>query len=114
MEIHERRKYIRLEYPFLVKYKPHVGPVPENNLSMTKNISTGGVLFEVKERLNMSEVLDLIIDIPSSDKLIEAAGKVVRIEKLDNMRYEAGVKFIEIAKNDIEWLEKHVEFLACP
>lgn len=113
MEAHERRKYIRLEYPFLVKYKPHVGTVPENDLSMTKNISAGGILFEVKEKLNMSEVLDLVIDIPSSDKLIEATGKVVRIEELDSMgRYDVGMEFIEIAKEDMEWLEKHVEFLS--
>ena len=114
MGTHERRKYIRLEYPFLVKYKPHVGPVPENDLSMTKNISAGGILFEVKERLNISEVLDLVIDVPSSDKLIEATGKVLRIGKLDSKgRYDVGVKFIDIAKGDMEWLEKHVKFLIC-
>ena len=111
MEIKERRKYIRLEYPFFVKYKPHVGPVSDD-LFMTKNISAGGILFEVKEKLNISEMLDLTIDIPSSDEHIMVTGRVVWIEELDSMgRYDVGVKFIDISKKDMEWMERHVEFL---
>lgn len=113
METDERRKYIRLKYPFLVKYKPHVSATPKNDISMTKNISAGGILFELKERLNISEVLDLTIDIPASDELIKATGRVVWIEELDiKGRYDIGIKFMEIAKEDMEWLESHVELLS--
>ncbi|MCD6404210.1 MAG: PilZ domain-containing protein [Planctomycetes bacterium] len=86
----ERRKWPRLEVAFKIRLKPLVGESAafEQEQFLTKNISTGGLLFESKEALPVSKgsVLDVDISMPlakygfASSRRLEARGKVCRVE----------------------------------
>ena len=85
----ERRKWPRLDVGFRIRLKPVEGEanLEEENFC-TRNISTGGLLFEGPEVLPVSEgkVFDVEIAMPlakygfASSRRLEARGKVCRIE----------------------------------
>ncbi len=86
----ERRKWPRLEVAFKIRLKPLVGENAsfEQEQFLTKNISTGGLLFESKESLPVSKgtVLDVDISMPlakygfTSPRKLKARGKVCRVK----------------------------------
>jgi hypothetical protein len=87
----ERRKWPRLEVGFRIRLKP-LGDRGEGFTEesfCTRNISTGGLLFEGPGGLGISEgsVFDVEISMPlakygfASSRRLEARGKVCRVQK---------------------------------
>lgn len=88
-QLEERRKWPRLEVAFKIRLKELVGKEEalQREDFYTKNISTGGLLFESGEDLSVSEgsVLGVEISMPlakygfASSRRLEARGRVCRI-----------------------------------
>ena len=85
----ERRKWPRLDVALKIRLKPIAPEVEarEEQFFYTKNISTGGLLFESDEQAAVAEgsVFDVEISMPlakygfTSARRLEARGKVCRV-----------------------------------
>ena len=86
----ERRKWPRLDVALKIRLRPvaTAGEGFEERAFYTKNISTGGLLFDAGETPSLAEgsVFDVEISMPlakygfTSSRRLEARGKVCRVE----------------------------------
>ena len=112
----DRRKYIRIPYEAVIRYKacPNKGPKKKLFLdASSKNISSGGILMATKERFPLGTVLEVELDIPSLDgySTVKILGQVVRtIEVQKDKKYENGISFYKIDEEDEDMLEQFLEF----
>jgi c-di-GMP-binding flagellar brake protein YcgR len=114
----ERRTYIRLNSKVnlryaLVKSKEEAlkkrGLTPEQ-LSVTKNISAGGLLFVADEELPLGSFLELKLELPDGEGQIECLAKVVRIEEIESDRnYDIAVCFLDLTGAERNRLNKYIE-----
>jgi hypothetical protein len=112
----ERRVYVRLDSKVNVSYKiiekEHDllkrGIVPEQ-LSVTENISAGGVLLYVDEPLPIGSILELKLELPSESDSIECLARVVRVETTAEKGYLIGVCFLDLSGAERSRLNKYVE-----
>jgi c-di-GMP-binding flagellar brake protein YcgR len=112
-KIEERRKFIRLNALTDVSYTKHP-PKEKIKLSLAKNISTGGICLIVYEEIKKSEILDLKIYIPEGKLPVNAIGRVAWVKEFiigdasQGKRYDVGIEFIKIKKEDIDRINKYV------
>jgi c-di-GMP-binding flagellar brake protein YcgR len=101
----ERRKWPRVEAGFRIRLKPLGGQTEAAGQESfcTKNISTGGLLFESSGGLEVSpgSVFDVEISMPlakfgfASSRRLEARGKVCRVrEREQEGRREVALEFM--------------------
>lgn len=115
-ELAEKRIYRRIDAKINVNYKvfkSHAelekrGFSPEQ-LSITQNISAGGLLFFADEALAVGSVLELELDLPDGEKTIECLARVVRVEEMARGRYNIAVCFLDIASAERVRLDKYME-----
>ena len=106
----ERRKFVRLETPIQVKYRISSQPHTEDK-SLSKNISVGGIMILVGEKMTPGAQLDLEINIPEYNKIIYATGEIVWQEEIlikEEITHETGIKFVKIAKENQEKISKYI------
>ena len=85
------------------------GLTPEQ-LSVTKNISAGGLLFVANEPLPINAILELKIELPDGEKPIECLAKIVRIEEMaPDMTYDIAACFLDITGAQRVRLNRYVE-----
>jgi type II secretory ATPase GspE/PulE/Tfp pilus assembly ATPase PilB-like protein len=78
--------------------------------SVTENVSAGGLLFFSDEPLAINSILELKIELPESDKMLECLSKVIRIEDLESEHgFYVAVCFMDLSGHDRLRLNKHVE-----
>ena len=78
-------------------------------LVTTKNISAGGLLFVAHDKLSVSSILELKIQLPNSQELIECLARVVRVEELvEQKEYDVAVCFLDLTGADRIRLDKFV------
>jgi hypothetical protein len=105
----ERRKFVRLEAHHLVKYRVVDKQDAAKALSFVRNISAGGVLFYVQEKVAKGSLIELEINFPTYPHPIKAVAKVVRVNHLKNTGgYELGAEFVNIGKDEKEDIDKRV------
>ena len=118
MDSADNRKYARVTARNLVKCEKFLlkecdwAPKTTN---VTKNISAEGLLFETDQAYQLGDVVRLELNLPGWTKhvqelgfgselpkadLQQLVGTVVRVELLSGSRYDVGVCFAEMAKND--------------
>ncbi len=109
----ERRRFVRLN--FLVDVVYHKRPSTEKEkLSLSKNISGGGICLIVYEELKKSQLLDLEIYLPKEEMPIKALGKTAWVNEFvigdasKGVRYDVGIEFIKINKEDLDKVNKYV------
>lgn len=100
--IDERRKYQRIEKPYILRFRTK----EDGNQMMTtsswdlvavKNMSAGGVLFRYPENLGVNSSLELKIGISQSTPVINCIGKIIRIERPQpNSMFRITTEFTEI------------------
>jgi Tfp pilus assembly protein PilZ len=108
MAVNERRKFIRIPFWFVARYKSvkskakqagadaqaAPGRAKEFKDAYGKNISTGGILIETEEYFPVSTVLEIELDIPSLPESIVVRGRVVRSYEIEKDKlYDNGVQF---------------------
>ena len=107
----ENRKFIRLKAPIGVTYKLLKSKRRKEALSLIRNISGGGVCLAVKEPFREGDLLEVRIQIPHLKEPIDAVGEViwysVTAEK-DRQNREAGIRFRDIAPQDLHQILEYV------
>ena len=102
----EKRKFLRLNALVDVVYsKTEV--LAEDELSLAKNISKGGICLIAYEELEENDVLDLKIFLPEDKEPINVRGRVIWVKEFIvgdtsyGERFDVGVEFIKIKDEDL-------------
>jgi len=109
----ERRKFRRLNTLVDVTYAKHTSSEKEK-LSLTKNISQGGICLILYDEIKSSDLLDIKIYLPDDKNPIIALGKVAWVKEFivgsetRGKRYDAGIEFIKINEKDREKIDSYV------
>ena len=113
----EKRLYARLNMKVNIRYrviqsdvelaKKNLSP---DQLSVTKNISAGGLLFTTPESITPGTIVELKIELPDTSQPIECLSRVVRAEEVrEEKDYEIAVCFLDLSGLDRSKLVKFVE-----
>ena len=108
----EKRKYKRIEKPYVVRFqiKQYKGleiSTAEWDMVALKDLSTGGVLFNYNKNLGIGTVLDLKIGFSTSAPPLECAGIVTRVkEQQYTSIFGIAVAFTEIGAQEKEMINK--------
>ncbi len=112
-----KRVYQRLDSKVNVRYKAYKtqeelykrGFKPEQ-LSVTRNISAGGVLFVADEPLPVGSILEVKIELIDRSEPIECLARVVRVDEMEPKKnYTIAVCFMDITGAQRARLNKFVE-----
>ncbi|MFA5389204.1 MAG: PilZ domain-containing protein [Candidatus Omnitrophota bacterium] len=107
----ESRKFVRIEWPVVIKYKTLEEPLTQDQI-VGKDISEGGARFIVYERLMKGTKLDIQLEVPFDSMPLSAKGEVAWIKKIgeeDSKTFEIGVVFKNISQIDQKRLKMYIE-----
>lgn len=113
-DIH-KRKYKRIDKPYLVKFRirPQTNrerPPSDWDMVAVKNLSATGVFFYYNEDLEANTFLDLKIDISTTTPTITCIGTIIRIKRYRNSpMVGVAIAFTEIDEKDKELLKQTAE-----
>ena len=94
----ERRRFKRMEKFFVVIARVTDDDSPNWTLVNLENISEGGILFNHTEGFEKGTRLNIRINILPDKSPVHCVGKVVRGQKLGELRlYESAVQFTEVS-----------------
>ena len=98
LSVQERRKFKRIERFFVVSVKVAGDEAADWVLVNLENISEGGILFNHTEPFRAGTSLGIKIKILPDKPSFECAGKVIRGQKLGDLRlYESAVQFTKVS-----------------
>lgn len=98
----EKRKGPRLDIRFVVSYKI-IDPNSSFDISLTKNISQGGILLTTNRFFDVGTQLEMKIKFPFYEGMLKVIGEVVHCkEKVRGLIYETRVRFLNLDKNILE------------
>jgi c-di-GMP-binding flagellar brake protein YcgR len=109
----DKRRFIRLNALVDVVYHK-ISPQEKEKISLTKNISKGGICLIAYEELKKSDMLDLKIFLPEDKKPIHAIGKIVWSKSFiigdisSGKRFDLGIEFIDITEEEANKINKYV------
>jgi len=110
----EHRVFMRLDNNIGIRYKVFRSEkemagrgIHPDEISVTKNISAGGLMFVSTEQLTVGLILELYIDLPFSQETIECLARVVRVIDVGN-RFDVGVCFLDLTGAQRSRLEKYI------
>lgn len=113
----DKRVYKRLNSKVGLRYKVFEtenefikrGHIAEE-LGTTKDVSAGGLLFVVQEKLAVGSILELSLGLPAVETPIECLAKVVRVKELrEGTGYDIAVCFLDLTSAERMRLDKFVE-----
>jgi len=113
----DRRVYKRLSSKINIRYRivksqetlTKRGLAPEH-LSVTSDISAGGLLFPAPEPLALGSIIELKIELPNGESPIECLARVVRSQETENKPYHnVAACFLDITGAGRAKLNKYVE-----
>ncbi len=107
----ERRKYKRIEKPYMarLRIKQYEGlEIFSTKWDMVKlkDLSAGGALFSYGKYLGLCSLLDLKIDVSVTTPTIKCSGKVTRIEQPEPFSMlRIATEFTDIDENEKEMIK---------
>ena len=110
-----KRKYKRIDRPFMVKFRIRPDEVIEKGSSdwdivAVGDLGSGGVLFNYNKNLGIGALIDLKIDVSKPTPTINCVGKIIRIEELPSpSMFRVATKFTEIGEQEKEMINTTVE-----
>ncbi|MBU1912306.1 MAG: PilZ domain-containing protein [Candidatus Omnitrophica bacterium] len=107
----ENRKFVRIEWPVIIKYKTIEEPHIQDH-TVSKDVSEGGARFVVYERLMKGTKLDIQLEVPFDSMPIFAKGEVAWIKKAggeDSKAFEIGVIFTNVDSKEQKRLKQYIE-----
>ncbi len=104
----EQRKYFRLDKAIIVSYCLKDDPRKKYDMSQTKNISYGGLLFTAGQYFEKGTSLDMIIKFPFIRERIKMLGEVTYCSLKKGNIYELGVKFCDLEPRILEEFKKYL------
>lgn len=104
----DRRKTLRLNTELDVLYEVVSGNTAQKQLSMSRNISLGGINLALNEKLLPETILDLQLNIPNSTRSVFVQGKIVWVKEIskrfikqkEQRLFATGIKFTRMKPND--------------
>ncbi|MEI6631292.1 MAG: PilZ domain-containing protein, partial [bacterium] len=79
-------------------------------LSVTRDISAGGMLFVSNEPLDIGSILEMKIELPDNEEPIECLARVVRIDEAGDVNsYNVAVCFLDITGAQRSRLNKYIK-----
>ena len=101
----ERRKHARIPIDELVSFTPFVG---SSSLAQGVDVSLGGIRFVVVGcQLAYDEMLQVSFNV--ANQTIEAVGRVVRLQQLDDITTEVSLEFVRINPWAARMLEREMD-----
>lgn len=108
--IFERRKFVRIDKTYIISYRNASAKELRNDVTQTKNISAGGLLFTTDRQFSPETVLIVKLRLPGASDCIETELKVVDSKQRTNTTfYETRGKFIGIKEEDRNAIKRLVE-----
>ncbi len=113
--VFDRRTYRRLITKVNIRYRTvstaeatgrHFSP---ELLSVTHDISAGGLVFISDEPPALGNIIELKIELPNGDPAIECLARVVRAALLGSLKYDVAICFLDITGSDRARLDKFVD-----
>jgi Tfp pilus assembly pilus retraction ATPase PilT len=112
----ERRVYSRIGNRINLRFKPFKNAeeltqrgFTLDQLTVTKDISAGGLLFVSTQIFNIGIFLELKIELPNKEEVIECLARVVRVEELiEGKSYDVAAVFLDITSAQRARLDKYV------
>ncbi|MFH1782679.1 MAG: PilZ domain-containing protein [Candidatus Omnitrophota bacterium] len=106
----ERRQFLRVDRSFVVSYTVVEVKSPKADITQTRNISEGGILFTTDKELAQGAMLDIKLKVPQAADYIDIKGEVVDSKKRGSgMLCDTRVKFIEIKDKDLHFIKEVIE-----
>jgi len=107
----EKRKHLRLNAYVDVVWEKIANPIQQAPFKddKTRNISEGGICLNINERVQVGELLDLVIILPNQ-KTIRSKSRVqwIRESEVVTKRFDVGLEFLNISTQDREELKAFV------
>ncbi len=106
----EKRRFVRIDWPVIVKYKLLDEPKSEDRC-VGKDISEGGLSFPVYERVSKGSSLSLEIELPFDSMPIFAKGTVAWVREAGQKParfFEVGIDFKDISLADRKRLRDYI------
>jgi hypothetical protein len=92
-----------------------VAPGGKENLTVTRNVSSGGVCLIAYEEVKQDDILDLSIFLPEEKEPMKIRGRVAWVKEFSigedpevGKRYDAGVEFIEVNDEKLAVLKNYL------
>ena len=106
----ERRRFVRLDARLEVNYHI-IGQAGKDLPSLTRNVGGGGIGFFTESRLAPGTILEVEVEFPTHQRRVRFTGGVIWSGQLllssgdkSPRPFETGVRFIDIALEDREFL----------
>ena len=112
---HERRKYRRIEKPFMARFrtKQYEGLEMSStdwDMVPVRDISAGGLAFDYTKNLGFNSLLDFKIDISLPPLTINCVGNIIRIDRPQpHSMFRIATEFTEINKQEKEMISTTIE-----
>ena len=116
----EKRKFSRLDSSLLFHYRVYNTTKIAKDIFLTKDVSKGGLCFSCPEDFKTETILELEILLPTKNIPLKALGKVVWSQRIGPSKYDIGLSFVKINKEDRKrlfsylslfgWEEKYQSF----
>ncbi len=102
------RIYVRFKVFNAAKSASGVDFEPEM-VGVTKNISAGGLLFNISEYFAPGKIIEMRLELPDEEKDIECLAKIIRCEEvLANRDYEVAVCFLDLPNSERRRLSRYI------
>jgi len=107
--IFERRRFVRVEGSFVVSYKDITTSEGKSDITQTKNISLGGILFTTDREFPPGTLLRLNMRLPYVSTYINVKAQVVDCTK-KGILYNTRAKFVGLKDEDKEAINRIIEY----
>ena len=112
----ERRSFIRLNIKANIRYRvvqsasESLKQNPEaEQLSVTKNVSAGGLVFAANKHIPVGSIVELKIELPMAKNAIECLGRVLRVDEIQvDQAYDVVAHFLDLSGRDRARLDQFV------
>lgn len=115
----ERRRTVRLEIPLQIKYTA-LPPHNHHDISVTHNISKGGIQMLIYEKLNLGDIINLEFNLDAQGQPIVGKGQIVWLRdaasesvNVDKRAFLAGIKFVDLKQKDEDRLSTFIYSKYC-
>ncbi len=110
MNNYEKRYFVRINANFVVSYYVYPGHIARTDMTLTRNVSLGGICFTTDKHFPPGTILHITLRLPKVKKLIEVLGEVmyVKQEKNKKLLFDIGIKFVQVNEDDLHAIERTI------
>jgi len=110
----ERRNFVRINANFVVSYYVYPGHVNRTDMTLTRNVSVGGICFTTDKHFPPGTILHITLRLPKVKNLVEILGEVMYVKQETNKKllFDIGVKFVQCKDDDLHIIDKIISVCA--